>query len=340
MFHIWNYCAWITLLLSTFALVNAGFNSQKLNCTKIIVDQSGHGNFSAVQAAIDHIPKHNKDWVCIFIKVGIYREKVIIPKDKPFIMLKGDGMWKTKIVWGDHGRLFHTATLSSFAENFVAIGIGFTNTHNHQIFVINDVSRLPASAILLKGDKASFYKCGFFGLQDTLYDNKGRHYFKDCTIEGAVDFICGDGQSIYERCTISVNAAMLGHNKIGYITAQKRSASKEASGFVFKKCEVSGNGKAYLGRPWGRYSRVLFYQTFLSNVIVPEGWDTWNARPNKEDTTYAELDCFGPGSELSGRVPWVNEMDESTWEKLTSTSFIDAEGWLKEQQSIFNAFLA
>jgi len=35
-------------------------------------------------------------------------------------------------------------------------------------------------------------------LQDTLWDCQGRHYFNSCTIEGAMDFIYGAGQSLYE----------------------------------------------------------------------------------------------------------------------------------------------
>lgn len=56
----------------------------------------------------------------------------------------------------------------------------------------------PALAAMISGDKSAFYGCAFSGLQDTLLDDNGRHYFKLCTIEGAMDFIFGTGQSIYE----------------------------------------------------------------------------------------------------------------------------------------------
>ena len=48
------------------------------------------------------------------------------------------------------------------------------------------------------GDKYAFYSCGFIGLQYTLWDVEGGHYFSDCYIEGVVDFIRGDGQSFYQ----------------------------------------------------------------------------------------------------------------------------------------------
>lgn len=56
----------------------------------------------------------------------------------------------------------------------------------------------PALAALIQGDKGSFYKCGFIGLQDTLWDGRGRHHYIRCYIEGVIDVISGAGQSIYE----------------------------------------------------------------------------------------------------------------------------------------------
>lgn len=55
-----------------------------------------------------------------------------------------------------------------------------------------------ATAIRIQGDKSAFYDCAFVGIQDTFFDDKGSHYFKNCYIEGAIDFIYGSAQSIYE----------------------------------------------------------------------------------------------------------------------------------------------
>lgn len=64
---------------------------------------------------------------------------------------------------------------------------------------------LPAVAAMVSGDRSKFLNVGFFGLQDTLWDEQGRHYYKYCTIEGAVDFIFGAGQSLYEVIIIIIN---------------------------------------------------------------------------------------------------------------------------------------
>lgn len=79
-----------------------------------------------------------------------------------------------------------------------------------------------------------------------------------------------------QRCSISVIGAALEPGFPGYITAQGRTEPNEGSGFVFKDCHVFGNGTTYLGRPWRGYARVLFYNTNMSSIVQPGGWEAWN----------------------------------------------------------------
>lgn len=58
-----------------------------------------------------------------------------------------------------------------------------------------------AVAMRVTGDQGAFYGCGFYGAQDTLNDDSGRHYFKDCFIQGSIDFIFGNARSLYEVLT-------------------------------------------------------------------------------------------------------------------------------------------
>lgn len=61
-----------------------------------------------------------------------------------------------------------------------------------------------AVALRIAGERAAFYSCDFIGFQDTLHDDSGLHYFKDCTIQGTVDFIFGDARSYYTVCNSAV----------------------------------------------------------------------------------------------------------------------------------------
>ncbi|CAL9076101.1 unnamed protein product [Musa textilis] len=294
----------------------------------IAVDPNHKGDFTSIQEAIDSIPNNNTHWIKIHVAAGVYREKVNLSQSKRYVFLEGEGAHRTSIEWGDHSpdRRGHggkaTATFTSSASSFVAAGISFKNTYD------GSVNIRQALAAAISGDKSSFYNCSFIGFQDTLFDRKGRHYFKDCYIEGVMDFIFGNGQSIYEGCTISlIRSAM----KPGFMTAQGRGSPKDPGGFVFKSCNVTGFQETYLGRAWGAYSRVIFYRTFMSGIIIPQGWYAWNAIGHEGNITYAESECIGPGSDHSRRVEWERKLSDVELRYFIHMTYIDREGWLNEQ---------
>ncbi|KAL6582000.1 hypothetical protein OROMI_006014 [Orobanche minor] len=330
--HQWLVCIVIVVvaLHVVFPVGNAMLprNLRRINmiCPTIFVDPSGRGNVTTIQAAIDAVPPMNRKWICVRVEEGVYREQVIIPFDKPYIYLQGAGKRKTIVVWDAHDSTATSGTFTSQADNIIAKSLTFINSYNYPLGGSRNPMK-PAVAALIEGDKSAFYRCGFIGLQDTLWDVQGRHYFHLCTIQGAVDFIFGSGQSFYERCTISVVAGVL-NGAPGYITAQGRSTPMETNGFVFKDCKINGNGKTYLGRPWRPYARVIFYNTLMSNIIVPQGWDPWYSNGREGTLTFDEIDCRGLGSDTTGRVSWVNKQSVTQLRQLTSVSYIDPEDWL------------
>ncbi|KAJ4976974.1 hypothetical protein NE237_002080 [Protea cynaroides] len=314
-----------------------GLISSALDCESnvaktITVDKSGTGNFVTIQGAIDSVPSNNNQWIRIFVKPGIYIERVMIDQHKPCILLQGASRTTTIIQDNAHDAINTSATFTLRAENFVAKNIGFKNTYNLEP-PSGGPKRIPVVAARIIGDKASFHSCGFFGLQDTLWDQHGRHFFNQCYIQGAVDFIFGAGQSIYEGCIVNVTARGLqpSNDVAGYITAQRRNSSDDPSGFVFKNSNVVGNGLAYLGRAWGPYSRVIFVKSFLSQVVVPQGWDAWSFIGHEQNFMYAESDCTGPGSDTSKRVTWEKKISDSELKDFTQISFINKEGWIEKQ---------
>ncbi|CAN4095717.1 unnamed protein product [Withania somnifera] len=94
----------------------------------------------------------------------------------------------------------------------------------------------------------------------------------------------------------------------------------DKSGFVFKNCNVTGNGQIFLGRPWRDYARVIFYDSSMSNVTTPKGWDVGNYVGKEKELTFAEESCKGMGSNNSKRL-----------QQATSLSFIDNKGWITKQ---------
>lgn len=163
-----------------------------------------------------------------------------------------------------------------------------------------------AVAFRISADTAAFVGCKFLGAQDTLYDHIGRHYYKDCYIEGSVDFIFGNGLSLFE-VNIFFNSFTNQNSHLhpltyqpfsfwvwlqnshlhaiaqmtGAVTAQGRTSLLEDTGFSFVNCKVTGSGALYLGRAWGPFSRVVFAYTYMDNIIIPKGWHNWGD-PNRE----------------------------------------------------------
>ncbi|PNT72826.1 probable pectinesterase 53 isoform X2 [Brachypodium distachyon] len=173
----------------------------------LVVDKNpSSGDFTSIQAAVDSLPPINLVRVVIKVNAGTYTEKVNISPMRAFITLEGAGADRTVVQWGDtadtpagpRGRPLGTYGSASFAVNaqyFLARNITFKNT--------SPVPKAGASgkqavALRVSADNAAFVGCKFLGAQDTLYDHTGRHYYKDCYIEGSIDFIFGNALSLYE----------------------------------------------------------------------------------------------------------------------------------------------
>ena len=64
--------------------------------------------------------------ICVYHVHAYYiREKVKIPYDKPYIMLKGEGKRKTHVVWDDHDSVAQSPTFTSMADNIVVKCLSF-----------------------------------------------------------------------------------------------------------------------------------------------------------------------------------------------------------------------
>ncbi|KAL9430576.1 hypothetical protein AB3S75_025881 [Citrus x aurantiifolia] len=343
MYYLNSFLFAVTLLLLSSNVSTAldcklnNANPLKVAYT-ISVSRSGGGNFTKIQDAINFIPVNNDQWIRIQISPEIYQEKVTIPQNKPCIFLEGASSRTTKIQWGDHDTTISSPTFTSLSENVVAKGILFQNTYNVPPSYRQNQQRMEvkqALAARISGDKSVFYKCGFAGLQDTLFDDQGRHYFHQCYIEGAIDFIFGSGQSIYRNCAVNVTLKeYLPEKDYGYITAQGRNSTDDPSGFVFTSCQFLGSGKAYLGRAYGAFSRVIIVNSVLTDIVEPQGWDAWHYVEHEENIEYAEARCRGAGADTSKRVRWEKHLSVDEVKNFTDSSFIDHDGWIAKLPSV------
>lgn len=285
-----------------------------------VVAKDGSGDFFTVQEAVNAAPDYCKqDETTIYIKDGVYEEKVTIPTNKQRLHLIGQSAEKTVITWSDFAQKIGptgyemgtsaTSTVFLYASDFLAENLTIENAAGE------GKSIGQACAITVDGDRVAFVNCRFVANQDTIYTyGKGQHqYFKGCWIEGTTDFIFGASTCWFEDCTIL-------SKKNSYVTAAS-TPEREEFGYVFNNCRLihdENTDKVYLGRPWRSFAKTVFINCELGDHILKEGWHNWG-KPYAEKTTYyAEYGSKGPGAASEKeRVKWSHQLKDKDLGKYT-----------------------
>ena len=276
----------------------------------IVVSRDGTGNFRTLQEAIESARAFMDYTVTIYVKNGVYKEKVIVPSWVENIDIIGEDRDKTIITYDDHANINKMGTFRTYTVKVEGSDITFKN-----LTIENNAAQLgQAVALHTEGDRLKFINCRILGNQDTIYTGAKftRLYFKDCYIDGTTDFIFGPSTALFEDCII--------HSKRNsYVTAA--STPKEAKyGYVFKHCKLTaepGVDKVYLGRPWRPYAYTLFIECELGKHIVPAGWHNWGKQSNEETARYMEYKNTGEGANASERVAWSKQLTKKEAEAVT-----------------------
>lgn len=312
----------IFLLLVSLFVVNVCYGQQSQY--DLVVDKDGGEGFSSVQQAILAVPDFRDEETTIFIKEGVYKEKLVLPQSKPNVTLVGEDVDETILTYDDYaskknrfGEELGTTGSSSFflfGDNFTARNITFRNS-------AGDVGQ--AVALRVDGDKAVFVNCRFLGFQDTLYTHAddSRQYYKDSYIEGATDFIFGGSTAVFDNCEIYCRRGGQ------YVTAASTPEESDF-GYVIMDSRITGNAPSesfYMGRPWRPYAQVVVMNTYLGDIIKPEGWHNWGEPAKEETAFYAEYNNEGPGFQPKKRVPWSHQLSSEEAARYTLEEIFD--GW-------------
>lgn len=298
------------------------------NPDTLFVARDGTAEFRTINEAVEVCRAFMEYHKVIFVKKGVYKEKVIIPSWLTHIEICGEDAENTIITYDDHAniRLPETGkpmgTFRTFTVKVEGSYITFKN-----ITIENNAARLgQAVALHTEGDHLLFIGCRFLGNQDTVYTGVGgtRLYFKDCYIEGTTDFIFGPSTAWFEGCTI--------FSKINsYVTAASTPADV-AYGYVFNKCKLTaaeGATKVYLGRPWRPYAYTLFMNCELGSHILPAGWYNWDNADNEKTARYLEYNNTGAGAAKAERAPWSRQLTKKEAAKITIENVLGNEnGWI------------
>ncbi len=277
----------------------------------ITVAKDGTGDFTKVQDAFNAIPQHNKQPYHVFIRNGVYKEKLYLDSTKQNITITGEDKFKTVLTYEDHsgkiapnGDTINTFTSYTFLQEGANVKIANLTIENNAGY-----SAGQAVAMHVMGDRVKFENCRFLGNQDVLYAGKPatRQYFENCYIEGTTDFIFGPSTAWFEKCHVN-------SKRNSHITAAS-TPKEEAFGYVFNNCVLTTDSlnvnKVTLGRPWRPYASVAYINCYMGAHIIPEGWNNWRNEANEATARYAEYNAFGPGARPADRAKWSRQLTEA-----------------------------
>ena len=216
-----------------------------------------------------------------------------------------------------------TVNLFSGAKGFKAEGITFENSFNRYMTteeVVDGVgkgqmnssadrsapdinvkaykSKERSCVLYIQADDTEYSNCKLLSSQDTLYtgDSTESSYFSDCVIEGNTDYICGDGNAVFDNCTLSMYGYSDKNATDSIIVANKKKAE---SGYLFNNCKVVNTSfeglkptdTFYLARSWDRGCKLAFINTEIANdtKVIDEGFTNMNGdKTNVADSVMKE----------------------------------------------------
>ena len=190
----------------------------------VTVAQDGSGDFVSIAEAVLAVPYEEE--ALVQVGPGIYREKLVC--EKRCITLRGAGADKTKLVWGDGGKLPHkdgrpTHTFRSYTAFFsgetlcvedmtIENDAGPGAKAGQAVAAYVDSTRAVFRRVKLLGSQDTLFcaplpekereKDGFLGPRGLAPRKPTAQYYTDCEIAGDIDFIFGGGDALFENCVI------------------------------------------------------------------------------------------------------------------------------------------
>ncbi len=166
----------------------------------LTVAADGSGDFTTIQAAVASIPKTNRERQIVFVKDGVYHEKVRV--DASYVTLRGQSRVGTRLEFAAPASAprdsLGTAVLNINGDDFVLENFTVQNTHGgigvhaFAIYGRGDRTVLEDSDVLSQGnDTLSLWRTGNGQLSDDAANHaspNGRYYHARLKVCGSVDF--------------------------------------------------------------------------------------------------------------------------------------------------------
>jgi PelA/Pel-15E family pectate lyase len=257
----------VPLLLLFSCLMNANSIAQQTGKI-IVVDAAGGADFTSIQEAINSLPEKADMQRIIYIRNGIYHEKIFLNKD--FVSLVGEDRYKTQLMVSQARDIWRcenkddwgVATLNLSGSDIVLENLSITNSYGfdhmketegvHIDCRLDTVNRFKT--VTSTGHQMALRSFATTRLivrncdlraygGDTVSPwnvDAGMFYFQNCLMEGGVDFYCPRGWAYAENCEFVAH---------GNVAAIWHDGSKiKDSKTVLVNCKFRGDDGFKLGR--------------------------------------------------------------------------------------------
>ncbi|MGF1340141.1 pectinesterase family protein [Streptomyces flavovirens] len=285
-----------------------GSPARRLDARTLYVDPHGRGDHTDVRSALDAATGSGRTLV---IAPGTYRGPVTVPADRAGLTLIGaSGDARDTVLVHDNAagtpKPDGSGTLGTSGSATVTVQAAGLTVRD--VTFANDWLRsdnpeytgTQAVAIKVQGDRSAFYGCRFLGHQDTLYADSlsltafARQYYRDCYVEGDVDFVFGRATAVYDRCHFrTLTRTDLASAPYGFVFAPS-TAGANPHGFLVLRSRVTSTAPdAYykLARPW-----------------VPSSDLTAHPMLTVRDTYLGPgIDAVTPYADMSADFPWQEQ---------------------------------
>jgi pectinesterase len=208
----------------------------------IVVAADGSGNFKTIQAAVESIPNTNRERTIVFVKDGVYHEKIRV--DASFVTLRGQSRKGTRIEFAQLN--------DDFTRKPDNLGRAVINLNRADDFVLENLTAENTAGVIGPhaftiygtGDRTVIVDCDVLSDgADTVslwLGERGRYYHANCNFRGSVDFVCPRGWCYATNCSFyeMKNTAAVWHDGV-------RDPDMK---FVMRNCRFDGTNGWNLAR--------------------------------------------------------------------------------------------
>ncbi|GMM33475.1 hypothetical protein DASC09_008000 [Saccharomycopsis crataegensis] len=314
----------------------------------LVVDGSGTNSsyFKTIQSAVDTIAYDSPLDYTILILPGIYNEQVNVTQKTPITLLGVTN--NTLSAASNQVTIYRQAANhnASYSDNVYTANLIVAPTYNasatgagpagypvapntpwgnknfrvYNIDFDNDYapySSGPSLVLSTAYSYTSFYRCGFYSYQDTIFIGKlGSAFITESIIAGQTDFLYGFGTLWIDKSELQLRSCgggiiawkgsnMTQNGGTGTYSSNNFGCYISNSRFVASNETIYENskGKCYLGRNWNNGHRSVLINNYMDHTINPQGYVKWTSNLPLESTVlFGEFNSYGEGFNETARI--------------------------------------